>query len=115
MADQGPATGTGEQYFQTGVTAGVFLEIHSANNVSTPTGSGIPGGLALGASGQNNLGPGDSSGSSPTAYGTVSNGGAVAPVFVNFSNSLVPNVMFRFKNPAAIFFALCVGSMIKWM
>lgn len=98
MSDFGSASNNGELNVGSAPTS-VFLEVHTANNVSTPTGSGIPGGLALGAAGLNQLGPGDFSGSSPTAYGTVSNGSAVAPVFVNFQSTL-PNVMFRFKNPA---------------
>lgn len=98
MSDFGSATNSGELNVGSAPTA-VFLEIHTANNVSTPTGSGIPGGLALGASANNQLGPGDFSGSAPTAYGTVSNGNAVAPVFVNFQGTL-PQGMFRLKNPA---------------
>jgi|SRR5882724_6505200 len=97
MSDFGSASNNGELNVGSAPTS-VFLEIHTANSVSTPTGSGIPGGLALGAAGLNQLGPGDFSGSSPTAYGTVSNGGAVTPVFINFQGTL-PQGLFRLKNP----------------
>jgi hypothetical protein len=101
MSDFGQATGNGDLSVGSSTVAIVFQEVHTANNTQSPTAAGIPGGIATGASAQNNLGPGDFSGSqSVQAYGTVPNGNAVSPTFVNFSNSLVPNVMFRFKNPA---------------
>lgn len=102
MADFGSASGNGQLLVSTSGIAGTgeFLEVHTQNNFSTPASSGVPGGVSGPASGLNNLAPGDFSGySDPSAYGTVSSGGAVAPTFLNFQSTL-PNVMFRFKNPA---------------
>jgi len=116
MSDFGPATGNGELNVGSAPTA-VFLEIHTQNNVQSAITTGVPGGTAGPSSAQNNLGPGDlNNGSSAQAYGTVSNGNAVTPQFVNFSNSLVPNVLFRFKNPAAIILGLTVlHSMVHYL
>jgi hypothetical protein len=99
MSDFGPATGSGELNVGSAPTA-VFLEIHTQNSVVSAITSGVPGGLAGPSSAQNNLAPSDFSGvTSSQAYGTVSNGNAVTPQFVNYQSTL-PNVMFRFKNPA---------------
>jgi hypothetical protein len=97
MADNGSASGTPEINVGSFPTS-IFLEVHSQNNAQTAAATGVPGGTAGPASGLNQLGPGDFSGSSAQAYGTVSSGAAVTPIFVNFQGSL-PNVMFKVKNP----------------
>jgi len=111
MADNGPATGTPELNVSGGYPTSVFQEIHSQNNVVSAITSGVPGGLSGPASGNNQLAPADFSGSSAQAYGTVSSGSAVTPVFNagGTSASFGPNNpsgsgnlnLFRFKNPAA--------------
>jgi hypothetical protein len=98
MADNGLATGSGALN-ESSPASIVFLEVHTQNGVVSAISSGVPGGLAGPASGSNQLGPGDTAGANSTAYGTVSSGSAVAPTFINFQNSLVPNVLFRLKNP----------------
>lgn len=101
MADNGPASGTPEINVGSGSTQ-IFLETHTANNVSTPTGSGIPGGLALGASGLNNLGPGVFAGStSATATSPTLNAGATSTtgIYVNVQGTL-PAPTSIIKNPA---------------
>lgn len=98
MSDFGPASGNG-QLNESSPASVVFLEVHTQGPVTSAISSGVPGGLSGNASGLNNLGPGDTAGSNSTAYGTVSSGSAVAPIFINLSNSLVPNTLGRIKNP----------------
>lgn len=101
MSDFGPASGNGELQVSSAPTQ-IFQEVHTANNVSTPTGSGIPGGLALGASGLNNLGPGVFQGStSATATAPTLNAGSTSTsaIYVNVGTNL-PNVSSIVKNPA---------------
>lgn len=102
MSDFGPASGNGTLNEGSAGVAAVFVEVHTANNVSTPTGSGIPGGLALGASGLNNLGPGVFQGStSATATAPTLNAGAssTSAIYVNVQGTL-PAPTSIVKNPA---------------
>jgi hypothetical protein len=101
MSDFGPNSGTPE--YSAG--AGVFLDVHTQNNVSTPASSGVPGGLAGPASAVGSPGPGGfSQVPDPAAYGTKSDGSAVTPVFIqSFTGGNGSNVaqgLFSFKNPA---------------
>lgn len=109
MADNGPASGSPELSLQTGTTSGVFLEVHTQGPVTTAASSGVPGGLSGPASGLTSLGPADYPTACVTAYGTVSAGTAVAPIFnLGGTGALGPanpvgagNLnLFRTKNPA---------------
>lgn len=110
MPDFGPASGNGVLLEGTLATALIYTEVHSQNNFVTPANSGVPGGTSGPSSALNNLAPADFAFSAPTAYGTVSAGSPVAPVFNagGTSASFGPNNpvgagnlnLFRMKNPA---------------
>lgn len=107
--DFGPATGSPEINIGSQGAANVFIEQHVQGPVTTAISSGIPGGTSGPASAQNNLGPADFATADAGAYGTVSSGAAVVPVFnaggtsasfgpANPSGAGNLN-LFRFKNP----------------
>jgi len=109
MADFGPASNTPELQVGANATAPVFLEVHTANSISTPLTTGVPGGLAGQAAGLNNLGPTDFSGYDPGAYGSKPDGSAVTPQFnLGGTSAAGPTnpegtanlQLFRFKNPS---------------
>ena len=108
--DFGPSTGTGELFLPAaGVNSGVFLELHLQGPV---TSGAVPGGLSGPASASGSLGPADYPTSDAQAYGTVSSGAAVTPIFNlgGTSASFGPvnpsgagNLsLFRTKNPGII-------------
>ena len=100
MSDFGPSSGNGELNVGSAPTQ-VFLEIHTANNVTLAS-TGVPGGLALGASGLNPLGPGVFAGStSAIATAPTLNAGATSTtgIYVNVQGTL-PAPTSIIKNPA---------------
>src|ERR1700675_5014755 len=100
MADFGPASGNGTLNEGTLATANVFVEVHTQNNFVSAASSGVPGGTSGPASGLNNLAPGVfQGGASPLAYGTVSSGGPITPLYINVQGTL-PTPTSIIKNPA---------------